>query len=235
MSKRRPYPKRLFRGQRLPAEVARVVDEMAGGDPRLRSAICAAAESLVSDTFLKTMAMIGRHERAEMLLGWQEAVGALHAGRPCDFCPAAAAEIRTLLVGPDGNLSGMEARGKNAAIVFAIACRRCAAMNEIECQRRMLGILAARQATGGVVPDRRPAIVGQRVGEATAVPSHRSLQDCTGCGATVWINQDQADDAAGDRPLFVCRDCAREGLGDGRLEAVPDFFGPVLDLVRDVP
>lgn len=212
---------RKHQRQSAPAVNASLIDGLvAHFPPDLQGVLRAALPTIMTDAFRRVMAGIDTYRRASVLVAWKEAVAGLQSGRACDFCPANATAVRFIVA---ENPRGIELAGSdNAMVGFTLLCGRCAALPDREIQRKMIDAYA-RSAPADGKPFWRPTFVGQEVGAATILPRRHSLQACQDCGSTIWIDQDDAEQASDSLPIYLCIECARTRHEAGRLEVVPDF------------
>jgi hypothetical protein len=98
--KQRNSPKRLFRRRRLPADVVRVIDRLTQDSPELRGIVTEAVAVFDSQAFWEAFVLVPPHQRAVILTALRDAALGLRDGKPCDFCPEAAARhVRFLAIG----------------------------------------------------------------------------------------------------------------------------------------
>jgi hypothetical protein len=160
----------------LDPALRRLIDALTA-DPALRRLLYQAMQAIDSPAALEAYAGPPAGQKAAFLLALRDAVAALTARKPCDFCPVPAATIQFVLVRPDENFRNVQRPGtSNALSGFLLLCPRCVRLGEPELKRRMLDQFAQFPHENGPGPYRREAILGPGVGEVEHLPPHCALE-----------------------------------------------------------
>jgi hypothetical protein len=161
-------------------------------------------------------------DRACLNLALRDAMLDLLNEKRCDCCPATATRLRFMVTQAQKHLTGLELPEQaNTLSGIATLCERCYGLPREQLLAHQVQQLAAYNRAQGGKPFRRATVIGQKIGEASSLPQRHALQECSRCGTTIWIDQDQQDQIKSIHdPLFLCLPCAKEKAAAGSLEAV---------------
>ena len=161
-------PKRLFKGNRLTPEAMRIIHEATEGFPELRPVLYELFTSPRQPDILQIFALVSPAQRGALALALRDACRNLLERKPCDLCDGVASKVHFVFVPADGDCEPVQRPAGAAFSLVAVLCDRCAEIPIEQRDRKLLEEFARHQRRpGGQSPRRRPAIVGQLVGEGT--------------------------------------------------------------------
>jgi hypothetical protein len=225
LMRKRKKSKKLLDGHRLSLEAIRMIDLFTEDIPAVRPAMYEGMTAFLQRETLEVFARVGPTQRAGMLLAMRRACKALVERKSCDLCESIASKVRFVVVSPDGELGpGKRPTEEEALSVFTILCDRCVEIPPEQRDRKVLSKFARlQQQPGKPLPRRRPAVIGQVVGETTNLAARSALQSCKECGQSIWFDREDLERYGefGHDAVFVCRNCAPRLFGTGLLESLP--------------
>jgi len=214
-------PKRLFKGNRLTSESRRIIDEATEGFPQLGPTLYELFTTPRQPDILQIFALVSPAQRGALALALRDACRNLLERKPCDLCSRVASKVHFVFVPADGDCGPVERPAGAAFTVFAVLCDRCAEIPVEQRDRKLLEEFARhQQRLGRQSSRRRPAIIGQLVGEGTNLSARSALETCEQCHKSVWyaLYELERMGETGGSVSFLCRNCAEQRFRAGKLD-----------------